>query len=166
MTIIELQSLGPSLWLWSFATPDNICSLVPPQSALCLLVRSEARTSEQFIIFCCPRPGPAVPPQPRRRLSMIRTFWQKEWIILWLNILLSVLESVGPEIGDCEDGASVAPWYLQAGLGTAGMRIKCNICNINIKPKPVIWKPLIHTFPTERGFLTCPFYAFYIYHAF
>ena len=116
MTIIELQSLGPSLWLWSFATPDNICSLVPPQSALCLRVRSEARTSEQFIIFCCPRPGPAVPPQPRRRLSMIRTFWQKEWIILWLNILLSVLESVGPEIGDCEDGASVAPDICKLGL--------------------------------------------------
>ena len=33
-----------------------------------------------------------------------------------LNILLSVLESVGPEIGDCEDGASVAPDICKLGL--------------------------------------------------
>ena len=96
-----------------FAALDNKCSLVPPMSALCLVSGQRLGPVNSSSYSAAHVPVPARPPQPRRRLSMIRTFWQKEWIILWLNILLSVLESVGPEIGDCEDGSKMASvWPL------------------------------------------------------
>ena len=119
MTIIELQSLGPSLWLWSFATPDNICSLVPPQSALCLRVRSEARTSEQFIIFCCPRPGPSrapAAPPPSVNDSYILAEGMNYFMAEYFIVGARKCRAGDWGLWRLEDGASVAPDICKLGL--------------------------------------------------
>ena len=62
----------------SFAALDNKCSLVPPTSALCLVSGQRLGPVNSSSYSAAHVPAPARPPQPRRRLSMIRTFWQKE----------------------------------------------------------------------------------------